>query len=39
MVRRLDRFAQEKCATRAEAVRRLLEGPLEKIPPLEEAAA
>jgi metal-responsive CopG/Arc/MetJ family transcriptional regulator len=39
MVKRLDRFAQEKCATRAEAVRRLLEEPLKQIePPRDEAA-
>jgi metal-responsive CopG/Arc/MetJ family transcriptional regulator len=31
MIQKLDQFRREKCATRAEAVRRLLEEPLKKI--------
>jgi metal-responsive CopG/Arc/MetJ family transcriptional regulator len=31
MIQKLDQFAREKCATRAEAIRRLLEEPLEQI--------
>ena len=39
MIQKLDQFRREKCATRAEAVRRLLEEPLKQIePPRDEAA-